>query len=294
MSQGKWMTEEEYLDGINSGDKTFKLLSEYKNLNEKVLVEDEEKVVYKINARSLLKHKRPRISQALDKNKAFTIKLEKVHSNLKLVSDYITDCLNILVEDENGIIYSKKPNSLLVGSKLTIQCAVDKNKAFEIKARLVHGDKYDYSLVEYKGNKDKVKIICPEHGVFEQQPTNHISSQGQGCPVCCKRRGLSRDEWIEFVKTKDNKCYMYVIQCSDENENFIKVGITTNSVKKRFYGQKTMPYNYKILKVVEGSASEIWDEEYRIHKENKVLKYKPLKKFKGHGECFDEKIIEKL
>lgn len=33
----------------------------------------------------------------------------------------------------------------------------------------VHGDRYDYSLVEYKTKEDKVKIICPIHGIFEQK-----------------------------------------------------------------------------------------------------------------------------
>ena len=50
------------------------------------------------------------------------------------------------------------------------------------KAREVHGDKYDYSKVEYVGTFKKVCIICPEHGEFLQKPTYHI--QGQGCPKC--------------------------------------------------------------------------------------------------------------
>ena len=47
----------------------------------------------------------------------------------------------------------------------------------------VHGDKYDYSKVEYINNKTKVCIICPEHGEFWQIPKNHIH-RGQGCPKC--------------------------------------------------------------------------------------------------------------
>lgn len=55
-------------------------------------------------------------------------------------------------------------------------------KYFIQKARKVHGDKYDYSLVEYSGNKKKVKIICSEHDVFEQSPNSHL--RGHGCHVC--------------------------------------------------------------------------------------------------------------
>ena len=50
------------------------------------------------------------------------------------------------------------------------------------KAKKIHGDKYDYSKVEYLNNKTKVCIICPEHGEFWQTPTNHLV--GQGCPYC--------------------------------------------------------------------------------------------------------------
>lgn len=34
------------------------------------------------------------------------------------------------------------------------------------RARAVHGDRYDYSLVEYKGLNNPVAIICKKHGVF--------------------------------------------------------------------------------------------------------------------------------
>ena len=46
----------------------------------------------------------------------------------------------------------------------------------------VHGDKYDYSKVEYKGKDIKVCIICPIHGEFWQRPHNHL--EGEGCPIC--------------------------------------------------------------------------------------------------------------
>jgi len=50
------------------------------------------------------------------------------------------------------------------------------------RAIAIHGDKYDYSLVDYKTAHTKVKIICSKHGVFEQKPMKH--TQGQGCRLC--------------------------------------------------------------------------------------------------------------
>ena len=53
---------------------------------------------------------------------------------------------------------------------------------FKEKAALVHNNKYDYSLVDYKAGLEPVKIICPIHGVFEQKPAHHLS--GNGCTAC--------------------------------------------------------------------------------------------------------------
>jgi len=46
----------------------------------------------------------------------------------------------------------------------------------------VHGNKYDYSIVEYKGTHHKIKIICSIHGIFQQTPNHHL--RNTGCPLC--------------------------------------------------------------------------------------------------------------
>ena len=53
---------------------------------------------------------------------------------------------------------------------------------FIIKAKKVHGNKYDYSKVNYVKAKEKVCIICPVHGEFYQTPCHHLI--GNGCPKC--------------------------------------------------------------------------------------------------------------
>ena len=53
---------------------------------------------------------------------------------------------------------------------------------FISKSKLIHGDKYDYSKVEYVNNHSKVCIICPGHGEFWQTPANHLKNRG--CPIC--------------------------------------------------------------------------------------------------------------
>ncbi len=79
--------------------------------------------------------------------------------------------------------FEQKPNKHLEGSGCQI-CAkgAKTTEQFIKEARVVHGDKYDYSKVEYKTAKTKIKIICPVHGEFEQTPDRHL--KGRGCPSC--------------------------------------------------------------------------------------------------------------
>ena len=76
------------------------------------------------------------------------------------------------------------------------------------KAREVHGDRYDYSKVEYVNNKTKVIIICPVHGVFPQSPVNHI--RGNGCPKCAKIDAVKKITiWTYDACFKEAKKYSY-------------------------------------------------------------------------------------
>lgn len=56
---------------------------------------------------------------------------------------------------------------------------------FIAEAKAIHGDKYDYSKVQYKTNKDKVCIICPTHGDFWQRPNEHLNRKSE-CPHCSR------------------------------------------------------------------------------------------------------------
>lgn len=73
------------------------------------------------------------------------------------------------------------------------------NETIIKKFKEVHGDKYDYSLVDYKNNKTKIKIICTEHGEFEQSPSHHLNYRG--CPICKESRG---EEKIRLYLTEKN------------------------------------------------------------------------------------------
>lgn len=62
-----------------------------------------------------------------------------------------------------------------------------------------HNNKYDYSKVVYKTNRDKVTITCPEHGDFEQNAGSHRA--GTGCPKCGEKRSRSEEEVLAYVRS---------------------------------------------------------------------------------------------
>ena len=131
--------------------------------------------------------------------KADTNFLEKLNirnGKFKLVSEYVNQKTDIIVSDELGIEYKTKPNDLLRGTNPSLKSAINPSKGFEIKAKIVHKDRYDYSLVNYKNSRATVCIICKKHGEFNQKPIDHL--RGSGCPKC----GLNNTVNYPFAKDK--------------------------------------------------------------------------------------------
>lgn len=103
-------------------------------------------------------------------------------------------------------------------------------KEFVNKVKSIHGDKYDYSKVEYINNNTKILIVCFIHGDFEQLPSNHLA--GKGCSLCgdnATKLALSSDteEFINKAKKihKDKYDYSGV----NYKSNSIKVKIVCHT-----------------------------------------------------------------
>ncbi len=84
---------------------------------------------------------------------------------------------------------------------------------FIYRAVKIHGTNYDYSLVDYDGDKNKVIIICKIHGPFTQIAGNHIYLK-HGCKECkfVKLGNRKRKPFAEFVKKANeihNNSYDY-------------------------------------------------------------------------------------
>jgi hypothetical protein len=218
----------------------------------------------------------------------------------KIIGEYNGSQSKILIEDVYGVC-SVKPNNLLRGVTSGIISAVNKDLYFINMAVEVHGLTYDYSLVKYTNFKTKIKIICRKHGIFEQDPSNHL--EGNGCPSCKNEKisifhknnptGWSKTSWKAAAEKSKNfdSFKVNIIKCWDENEEFYKIGRTFLTTKQRFKNITTMPYNYEIIQeIVFEDAHEACEKENELKNLNKENKYLPLNKFNGRYECF--KIIK--
>ena len=86
-------------------------------------------------------------------------------------------------------IFKQSPSDHIrgIGCPICANNTQKTRKVFIKESNLIHDNKYDYSLVEYKNNKTKVKIICPIHGLFKQRPNDHLNNHG--CFMCNDSKG---------------------------------------------------------------------------------------------------------
>lgn len=172
---------------------------------------------------------------------------------------------------------------------------------FVKKAKEIHGDKYDYSKVDYKSTKEKVCIICKEdgHGEFYQRSSNHL--KGNGCPKCIKNIKLTTESFVKKSREVHGDKYDY--SKVDYRNNSTKVCIICNIHNKEFYqapskhleGQGCPICRYiKSSKGLRTNVQDIIDKSKKVHGDRydyskvvfKNTKEKACIICKNHGEFY--------
>lgn len=97
--------------------------------------------------------------------------------------------------------------------ELTLQKTRGTQEDFIERAKALHGDLYDYSKVKYVNSTTKVDIVCPEHGVFQQDPAMHLA--GTKCPKCSRISAAEKlrynaEDVITKAKAVHNNKYTYI------------------------------------------------------------------------------------
>lgn len=276
------------------------IISIFNGFKENILIQDKFGIC-SVNPNNLQRGHIPTIKTAINKTEYFKnlIKYINPNMNYEIVSEFISMKDNITYKDKYGLLTSSAL-TLYKGNKSSIRSAVNPTEYFINQAKEKFEKKFDYSLVEYKDSHKNVKIICKKHNqIFEATPSNHLNkSKIHGCPICGKESSLKfqqenaigwkHSKWkLAGLKSKNFITFqLYVIYCWDKNEEFYKIGKTFTNIKNRFPNKTTMPYNYKIIKLIEGEAKFISELEVKYKKILKNFKYIPLINFKGKFECF--------
>lgn len=112
---------------------------------------------------------------------------------------------------------------------------------FLSRARKHHGDKYDYSQVRFSKIKDKVNIICPDHGLFSQNAQHH--SNGIGCKQCGFRRvseskSMTPDEFMMRARAAHGERFTYTF-----SDNFMFTGSVGITCPEHGYFERTVKYH---------------------------------------------------
>lgn len=94
------------------------------------------------------------------------------------------------------------------------------NESFIQKAKVVHGDKYDYSKVDYRRTNQPVEIICKKHGSYFQTPNCHL--QGANCPKCALSSRGHKNKLIIRTKYTCSGSLQSRLDAIEPNTYFIK------------------------------------------------------------------------
>lgn len=148
----------------------------------------------------------------------------------------------------------------------------------------------------YSGKNNKVIVTCPIHGDYKTNP--RLLLDGVLCRKCYYENlheRWSRKGWVNYCnKNNIEIAHFYIIKMKNNNEEFIKFGITTKDVKVRM-NKYPSSYKQEVIKIVSSNPDKIWMCESKMKKEYKLYKYVPQMKFGGSSqECLSIETLNEI
>jgi hypothetical protein len=150
-----------------------------------------------------------------------------VNKRYRNTAEYIKECINVYGDKYdfsetvyNGWVekvdvickihgkFSKEASRFVRGIFECNKCREDerrisyreiKTKQCIIDAKIIHGERYDYSESLFKDTNTKMKIGCSAHGMFEQSPYNHINKKAN-CPQCVFTYKKTKLDWLSIFR----------------------------------------------------------------------------------------------
>lgn len=188
-------------------------------------------------------------------------------------------------ENNDSIISIICPNHGLFRQRLSSHlsgngcnsCKNDKRRKnvsdFIKESNRIHNKKYDYKLVEYTTTNNKVKIICPNHGIFEKSPKNHLA--GQGCPLCKK---ITTEKFIEICKNKHGDKYDYSLSLYNGSHSKVKIlcrehGIFEQSASQHMRGFGCIRCSFNNRRISSSEFIKISNDVHNNKYDYSITKY---------------------
>lgn len=190
------------------------------------------------------------------------------------------------------------------------QCGIDKiseerrkynTESFIEHCNVIHNNKYDYSLSEYKSAQTQMIIICPVHGEFSQMTQAHYN--GHGCPECgiIERWYIggfgNKVEYYDSQQIGDEPCYIYLVELEVQGDVCYKVGITSNETpNKRFSSIKheSKADRLKPLFYEQTTLTKAYLIEQYIKNHFYQYRHKPAHRFFGWTECISNLPVKEV
>lgn len=213
----------------------------------------------------------------------FVLKSKVVHGNMYKYdkTKYINNKTKVIITCSEHGDFIQIPYHHLKGVGCPSCAGLKKltTEEFIRLAKTAHGDKYDYSKVEYLNSRAKIIITCPVHGDFEQRAQHHL--HGSGCPNCAV---------TGFDQTKPGYLY-YLKITTDDGQTLYKIGITNRTVNERF--NLTDLNKIEILKQKQYAVGQdAYEWEQKLLKLYKQYQYKGTPVLSsGNTELFTEDIV---
>lgn len=197
---------------------------------------------------------------------SFVVKSKEVHGDTYDYSKviYTTAIIKVKILCKIHGIFEQTPSDHIRGAGCPrcngiIASKEEASSTFIAVSVALHGDKYDYTEVEYKTASTKVHIICKEHGVFMQTPASH--KRGDGCPKCAVH-GFN----------KEKNAIMYYIKVKHNDDTLYKIGITNKTIIERFTASDRSKIS--VIAIWEFAVGvEAYNKEQELLQEHSAYKY---------------------
>lgn len=223
-----------------------------------------------------------RTSKKSNNQEYFISVCKRIHNNKydysKTIYHRNKDLITIICPEHGEFTQIAKDHMAGHGCPICAQLSRSKKKTkttkqFIEEAKIIHGNKYDYSKVKYIKRDKEITIICPEHGEFSQIPIHHLN--GHGCPKCkCSSGENIIIGLLENFNIRYNFQYSLQSNTFSQSKMYIDFRFILNN--KEYFIEYNGKQHYEPIEYFGGkdrySIQKIRDEELRKYcKDNDII-----------------------